>query len=176
MRLIKRRSAPVIPQYQPPSTSTTSLNDRDFSRDASGTRPFEVPPPLPKSSSSFDVRLPGTTLSGPSFGGGGIGGGRKFSAFSHVPGTEVPEADNLRGNDPSSLGDEGRRRPSTSKHQEDIDGDGAAGKKRDSTGQNRYPPNSLVPGTGWGFGRMRRSRKQDVKALPPLPLRRCSLS
>jgi hypothetical protein len=40
-------------------------------------------------------------------------------------------------------------------------------RKRDSTGQNPYPPNSLAPGSGWGFGRMRRSRKQDLKIDMP---------
>lgn len=40
-------------------------------------------------------------------------------------------------------------------------------RKRDSTGQNRYPPNSLAPGSGWGFGRMRRSRKQDLRIVMP---------
>lgn len=28
-------------------------------------------------------------------------------------------------------------------------------KKRDKTGENRYPPNSFAPGHGWNFGRMR---------------------
>jgi hypothetical protein len=42
------------------------------------------------------------------------------------------------------------------------------GRKRDSTGQNRYPPNTLAPGSGWGFGRMRRSRKQDLKVTTPV--------
>jgi hypothetical protein len=40
-------------------------------------------------------------------------------------------------------------------------------RKRDSTGQNRYPPNSLAPGNGWGFGRMRKSRKQDLRIVMP---------
>lgn len=40
-------------------------------------------------------------------------------------------------------------------------------KKRDRTGQNRYPPNSLAPGSGWGFGRMRKSRKQDLRIVMP---------
>ena len=40
-------------------------------------------------------------------------------------------------------------------------------RKRDSTGQNRYPPNSLAPGSGWGFGRMRKSRKQDLRIDMP---------
>jgi hypothetical protein len=40
-------------------------------------------------------------------------------------------------------------------------------RKRDSTGQNRYPPNSLAPGSGWGFGRMRKSRKQDLRIVMP---------
>jgi hypothetical protein len=41
------------------------------------------------------------------------------------------------------------------------------GRKRDSTGQNRYPPNTLAPGSGWGFGRMRRARKQDLQVAMP---------
>lgn len=43
----------------------------------------------------------------------------------------------------------------------------AGGRKRDSTGQNRYPPNSLKPSNGWGFGRMRRTRKQSAKGWEP---------
>ena len=40
-------------------------------------------------------------------------------------------------------------------------------RKRDSTGQNRYPPNSLAPDRGWGFGRMRKSRQQDLRIVMP---------
>lgn len=47
-------------------------------------------------------------------------------------------------------------------------GQGICGRRRDSTGQNRYPPNSLEPGNGWGFGRMRKSRKQAAKVVAPL--------
>ena len=41
-------------------------------------------------------------------------------------------------------------------------------RERDSTGQNRYPPNTLAPGSGWGFGRMRRARKQDLQIAMPV--------
>jgi hypothetical protein len=47
-------------------------------------------------------------------------------------------------------------------------GSDISGRKRDSRGQNRYPPNALEPGNGWGFGRMRRSRKQSTKVVAPL--------
>jgi hypothetical protein len=33
-------------------------------------------------------------------------------------------------------------------------------RKRDASGENRYPPNSFVLGYGWGFGRMRKARKE----------------
>ena len=36
-------------------------------------------------------------------------------------------------------------------------------RKRDATGENRYPPNSFVLGYGWGFGRMRKARKEKIK-------------
>ena len=45
--------------------------------------------------------------------------------------------------------------------------EGVDDRKRDSIGQNRYPPNSLAPGNGWGFGRMRKSRKQDLRIVMP---------
>jgi len=44
---------------------------------------------------------------------------------------------------------------------------GVDDRKRDSTGQNRYPPNSLAPDRGWGFGRMRKSRQQDLRIVMP---------
>ena len=44
-------------------------------------------------------------------------------------------------------------------------------RRRDSSGQNRYPPNSLAPGNGWGFGQMRRRRKQDLVIGVDMPER-----
>lgn len=44
---------------------------------------------------------------------------------------------------------------------------GVDDRKRDSTGRNRYPPNSLAPDRGWGFGRMRKSRQQDLRIVMP---------
>lgn len=36
-------------------------------------------------------------------------------------------------------------------------------RKRDTSGDNRYPPNSFVLGYGWGFGRMRKARKEKER-------------
>jgi len=62
------------------------------------------------------------------------------------------------------------RRPVYTRSISVVDTDMVGGvddRKRDSTGQNRYPPNSLAPGSGWGFGRMRKSRKQDLRIDMP---------
>lgn len=171
MRLLKRRSAPTFAHDPPPSTF--SLVDLPGPGVASTSTSHAPPllPPLPKSHSAFDIHhtpLPNKPMPTP-----------------RTPiGAEYPEAHNnpIGGNVFSSLrnldgSDEDRRwlDHSESASVKARSMTAVAAGKRDSEGQNRYPPNSLVPGSGWGFGRMRKSRRPDVvNAIPPL--RRDSLS
>lgn len=174
MRLIKRRSAPVF--EHDPLPSSISLVDLGGPGIASTSR---SPPPLYPNHSALDVRLPNrhdpSTLTSTSQ--------YTYPQLENPTGAEYLDA-HTSGNrnvfkasnsTSHSIDDEDRRWSDDVSPRERID-ESQAGKKRDSGGQNRYPPNSLIPGNGWGFGRMRRSRRQDMAIVPPLPLRRDSLS
>lgn len=180
MRLLKRRSAPTFARESLPST----LSLVELPGPGVASTSTQHAPPLPKSHSVLDVHLPPLPNKPTP---------RTPKTASRV-GTELAEAHGApSGNVLSSSlnpdgGDEDRRWTHASSgtgRTVKADAEVAAAPsstsssvttaKRDSGGQNRYPPNSLIPGNGWGFGRMRKSRKQDIVTMSP-PLRKDSLS
>jgi hypothetical protein len=176
MRLVKRRSTPVIEHDPLPSTS--SLVDLGGPGIASTSTGPSSPPSLRQRHSDLDVRfLPnGTPLLRST----------STTRFENQPGPDYSDAGEahttrtggrnvLTASTNANTDAEDPRRSGELSPKDVLDVT-MAGSKRNSGGQNRYPPNSLVPGNGWGFGLMRRSRKQDLTIVPPLPLRRDSLS
>ena len=172
MRLIKRRSNPVFEHE--PLPSTISLVDLGGPGVASTSSTNLNPPSLHQRHSDLDVRLPkreSSTTPHP----------YPKSKLENHTGTDysdVHTGSRTRGNRnvlTARVGDEDDSRRSGEASPRGGMDEMILGNKRASGGQNRYPPNSLVPGNGWGFGLMRRSRKQDMTIVPPLPLRRDSL-
>ena len=188
MRLIKRRSTPVI--EHDPLPASISLVDLGGPGVASTSTTLSTPPSLYQRHSDLDVRLPYRLPHSHS---------HSNAAPTSTPPRSCPKVDDYLGTDcsiadahtsrtgkwnvltasaSSASAKEADEDPRRSGEFSPRDGpnETIVGNKRESGGQNRYPPNSLVPGTGWGFGLMRRSRKQDMTVVPPLPLRMNSLS
>lgn len=179
MRLIKRRSTPVI--EHDPLPASVSLIDLGGPGVASTSTTLSTPPLLHQRHSNLDVRLPyrlshshTPPASTPQL---------SYPKVENHPGTDCSDADTHTSRSgkwnvltATAKGDEQDSLRSGDVSPRGGSNETIPGNKRESGGQNRYPPNSLVPGNGWGFGLMRRSRKQDMTIVPPLPLRMDSLS
>lgn len=194
MRLIKRRSTTAIEHDQLPSSiSLVDLGLGDPGVVSTSTT-LSSPPSLFQHHSELDVRLLKTYPTLPSASASASTprshpnpklrlenpnrpGTEHLDGDAHITRTgrwNVSTASADTNTNAHENGEDPRRAGDVSPTTDGID-DTIAGTKRNSGGQNRYPPNSLVPGNGWGFGLMRRTRKQDMAIVPPLPLRRDSL-